>query len=142
MVKNYNKSSSDPFNYENIDLKYGEYDDNENEKLESLAVKDAVKHMMGRVALGRLDDGREHPVTVRKREEASAKPEKPAETPAPETVEPQMPTMPMSQAKSVIEQKRQEYGRKYYQTADGSIVPADRYNPRDLNGGGIDTVER
>ena len=95
---------------------------------------------MAREALGRLDDERDHPVTVTKRQVVSAE----ADTPAPKAEEPKTMSVSMEQYKSAVDWKRREYehGTNYYRTPDGSIIPAGRYDPKDLNDAGNETVKR
>lgn len=98
------------------------------------------KVMVGREALGRLDDGLDHPVTVTKREAVPAE----ADNPVPKAEEPKTMSVSMEQYKSAVDWKRREYehGTDYYRTPDGSIIPAGRYDPKDLNDAGNETVKR
>lgn len=145
-MKNYeNYNASNPYDNASEDYEghsYYDYLDDEDSETENTAAAhlNRERRIMAREALGRLDDGRDHPVTVTKREAVSAE----ADTPAPKAEEPKTMSVSMEQYKSAVDWKRREYehGTNYYRTPDGSIIPAGRYDPKDLNDAGNETVKR
>ncbi len=145
-MKNYeNYNASNPYDNASEDYEghsyYDYFDDEDLETEGSAAARlNKERRIMAREALGRLDDGRDHPVTVTKRQVVSAE----ADTPAPKAEEPKTMSVSMEQYKSAVDWKRREYehGTNYYRTPDGSIIPAGRYDPKDLNDAGNETVKR
>lgn len=140
--ENYNTNNLYDNASEDYDGSYYDYLDDEDLETEGSAAArlDKERRIMAREALGRLDDGRDHPVTVTKRKAVSAE----ADTPAPKAEEPKTMSVSMEQYKSAVDWKRREYehGTNYYRTPDGSIIPAGRYDPKDLNDAGNETVKR
>lgn len=140
--ENYNANNSYDNASEDYDGSYYDYLDDEDLETEGSATArlNKERRIMAREALGRLDDGRDHPVTVTKRKAVSAE----ADTPAPKAEEPKTMSASMEQYKSAVDWKRREYehGTNYYRTPDGSIIPAGRYDPKDLNDAGNETVKR
>lgn len=140
--ENYNTNNLYDNASEDYDGSYYDYLDDEDLETEGSAAArlNKERRIMAREALGRLDDGRDHPVTVTKREAVPAE----ADTPAPKAEEPKTMSVSMEQYKSAVDWKRREYehGTNYYRTPDGSIIPAGRYDPKDLNDAGNETVKR
>ncbi len=140
--ENYNTNNLYDNASEDYDGSYYDYLDDEDLETEGSAAArlDKERRIMAREALGRLDDGRDHPVTVTKRKAVSAE----VDTPAPKAEEPKTMSVSMEQYKSAVDWKRREYehGTNYYRTPDGSIIPAGRYDPKDLNDAGNETVKR
>lgn len=139
---NYNTNNLYDNASEDYDGSYYDYLDDEDLETEGSAAArlDKERRIMAREALGRLDDERDHPVTVTKRQVVSAE----VDTPAPKAEEPKTMSVSMEQYKSAVDWKRREYehGTNYYRTPDGSIIPAGRYDPKDLNDAGNETVKR
>lgn len=140
--ENYNASNSYDSASEDYEGSYYDYLDDEDLETESSAAArlNKERRIMAREALGRLDNGRDHPVTVTKREAVPAE----ADNPAPKAEESKTMSVSMEQYKSAVDWKRREYehGTNYYRTPDGSIIPAGRYDPKDLNDAGNETVKR
>lgn len=140
--ENYNTNNLYDNASEDYEGSYYDHLDDEYSETESSATArlDRERRIMGREALGRLDDGRDHPVTVTKREAVPAE----ADNPAPKAEESKTMSVSMEQYKSAVDWKRREYehGTNYYRTPDGSIIPAGRYDPKDLNDAGNETVKR
>lgn len=140
--ENYNTNNLYDNASEDYDGSYYDYLDDEDLETEGSAAArlDKERRIMAREALGRLDDGRDHPVTVTKRKAVSAE----VDTPVPKAEEPKTMSVSMEQYKSAVDWKRREYehGTNYYRTPDGSIIPAGRYDPKDLNDAGNETVKR